>query len=165
MVLGSLGAIASTALLMTETHHPSFGALAITLAFMAGFLGCAFAPWFASFTETVESINPALVATGLAIYGFGVRAVGAIQGLVIPHVIGSPLGTASGWHTWFFVCIGGLVVFIPSTLFMYGPWSPRSAARDLRRHEEEVEAALRARGIVPDVAASASPGAGGTATA
>lgn len=167
MVLGSLGAIAFTALLMTETH-PSFGALAITLAFLAGFLGCGFAPWFASFTETVESINPALVATGLAMYGFGARAVGAVQGLVIPHVIGSPLGTASGWHTWFFVCIGGLVVFIPSTLLMYGPWNPRSAARALRRHEEEVEAALRARGIVPEgasVATASGPGASGAATA
>jgi MFS family permease len=144
MVLGTVGALIATVVLMNE-HHPTYGALAVTLAFLAGFLGCGFAPWFASFTETIESINPALVATGLAFYGFGARSVGAIQGLVIPHIIGSPLGTASGWHTWFYVCIGGLVAFLPFTLVMTGHWSPRKAAAELRRHDEQVDAALRSR--------------------
>ena len=36
-------------------------------------LGVAYTPWMASFTETVEARNPALTATGLAIWGWIVR--------------------------------------------------------------------------------------------
>ena len=144
MVGGALGAIGATLALMNEPH-PSFALLAVILSCLAGCLGAAFAPWFASFTETIESINPALIATGLAFYGFAVRGIQVIQGLVIPHVIGSPLGTVGGWQAWFYVCIGGLVVFLPFTLTMTGRWSPRRAAEERRRHAAEVEAALAAR--------------------
>lgn len=163
MVIGTLGAIGATIALMNQPR-PSFALLAVILACLAGFLGCAFAPWFAGFTETIESINPALVATGLALYGFGARAVGGIQGLVIPHVIGSPLGTASGWHAWFYVCIGGLVAFLPFTLIMTGHWSPRRAAEELRRHAEAVEAALGRGADGHDAAAERAAASGGSAS-
>ena len=43
----------------------------------------------ASFTETVERRNPALTATGLAVWGWIIRAVIAISILILPSVVGS----------------------------------------------------------------------------
>ena len=51
------------------------------------FLGVAYAPWMASFTETVEKRNPALAATGLAIWGLVIRIVIAISVFIVPHVV------------------------------------------------------------------------------
>jgi hypothetical protein len=45
------------------------------LALLSLGLGIAYTPWMASFTETVEARNPALIATGLAIWGWIIRIV------------------------------------------------------------------------------------------
>ena len=50
-------------------------------------VGLVYAPWMASFTETVEPRNPALTATGLAIWGWIIRVVVFVAFLIIPHVI------------------------------------------------------------------------------
>jgi len=52
-------------------------------------LGIAFAPWMASFTETVEARNPALTATGLAIWGWIQRLVVFASFLIIPAIVSS----------------------------------------------------------------------------
>ena len=51
------------------------------------FLGVAYAPWMASFTETVEKRNPALTATGLAVWGLVIRIVIAVSVFIVPHVV------------------------------------------------------------------------------
>jgi hypothetical protein len=43
----------------------------------------------ASFTETVERHNPALVATGLAVWGWILRAVVAVSIFILPFVVSS----------------------------------------------------------------------------
>jgi hypothetical protein len=43
----------------------------------------------ASFTETVERRNPALTATGLAVWGWLLRIVVAVLFLILPHVVNS----------------------------------------------------------------------------
>jgi hypothetical protein len=43
----------------------------------------------ASFTETVEKHNPALIATGLAVWGWIIRVVVALSALFVPIVVGS----------------------------------------------------------------------------
>ena len=48
-------------------------------------LGVAYAPWMASFTETVEQRNPALTATGLAVWGLVIRIVIAVSVFFVPH--------------------------------------------------------------------------------
>ena len=75
--------------LMQAGHHPSYYTLAIILALLSFFLGIAYTPWMASFTETVEARNPALTATGLAIWGWIIRVVVFVAFLIIPHVITS----------------------------------------------------------------------------
>ena len=68
-------------------HHPSYYTLAIMLALLSLGLGIAYTPWMASYTETVEARNPALTATGLAIWGWIIRIVVFLAYLLIPVVI------------------------------------------------------------------------------
>jgi MFS family permease len=90
MLIGGIGgAVMVVVYLMQAGHHPGYYTLAIILAALAFCLGVAYTPWMASFTETVEARNPALTATGLAIWGLIVRIVVCVSFLIIPVVIRS----------------------------------------------------------------------------
>lgn len=52
-------------------------------------MALAYAPWMAAYTETVEAKNPALVATGLALWGWILRLVVGISFIFLPIVITS----------------------------------------------------------------------------
>ncbi len=140
MVLGSAGTIVSIVLLMNAKAGVSFTAMALLLSLMSTSLACAYCPWFASFTETLEAYNPGLIATGSSLYGFATRLVGVPFGIIIPHIVGSPVETAAGWRTWFYVCIGCVVVFVPFIFTMHGHWSPAKARAEFLAHEEKVAA-------------------------
>jgi MFS transporter, ACS family, D-galactonate transporter len=106
MLLGAGAAVVTTILYLLQAgHHPSYYTLAAILAIGSFFLGVAYAPWMASYTETVEARNPALIATGLAIWGWIIRIVVFVAFLIIPAVINSvtPLvaygGTVSQYAT------------------------------------------------------------------
>jgi len=240
MVVGGVGAIVMTTLFALRTSHPHTGyyTFVIIMSLLAVFLGVAFAPWMASFTETVERRNPALTATGLAIWGWILRVLVAVLLLVLPHVVTSatplvengtqvqalakefagpiqtlgavdpktlailsanpknlPAGiTALGeveaklhvtaavalarldaaakvpaadlaflqkygptvekaaaaspaeWRKWWWVAVGGEVVFLPLIFLMAGRWSPAAARRDEQDHARQVEAELAALG-------------------
>jgi MFS family permease len=88
MVIGGLLAAVMTIVYLSQAgHHPSYYTLAFIIAALSLGLGIAYTPWMASFTETVEARNPALTATGLAIWGWIIRVVIFAAFLVIPHVI------------------------------------------------------------------------------
>ena len=91
MLIGAVGSIViSITFLSKATHNsPTFSSVAVLLAFVGIWGGAAFAPWMASFTETVEARNPALTATGLAVWGWILRLIVAAAFLVLPHVINS----------------------------------------------------------------------------
>jgi MFS family permease len=238
MVVGGIGSIVMTLIFASRTTEPQTGyyTFALIISLLAAFLAIAYAPWMASFTETVERRNPALTATGLAVWGWIVRVVVAVSIAVLPLVVSSmtPLvehGTqvqelsqkyapqlatlkvidpatqaalsanptdavaatravgeiVSGlsvnpaeaiarlravgaipaddlavlkehgpevqnaaavtpgqWQTWWWVCVGGEVVFLPLILVMAGRWSPRRAREDLAKHEAEVQRELEA---------------------
>jgi hypothetical protein len=61
----------------------------VIIALLSLGLATAYAPWMAAFTETIERRNPALTATGLAIWGWLLRVVVAVSFLILPHVINS----------------------------------------------------------------------------
>src|ERR1700761_2549147 len=150
MIIGTIGTIISIVLLMNAKHGVSFTEMALILSLLSASLACCYGPWFASFTETLESINPGLIATGSSLYGFATRFVGVPFGIVIPHIVGSPLETASGWRTWFYVCIGCVVVFVPFIFTMHGHWRPSKARAEFRVHSERVAAELaRLQGAEP----------------
>ncbi len=90
MVIGGVGGAVMTVVYLEQAgHHPGYYTLALILAMLSLFLGIAYTPWMASFTETVEARNPALTATGLAIWGWIIRVVVFVAFLIIPHVITS----------------------------------------------------------------------------
>lgn len=89
MVLGGVGAAAMTIVFLNLGAKTSFATFAVVISILAVFLAIAYAPWMASFTETVERRNPALTATGLAVWGWIIRAVIAISLLILPSVVSS----------------------------------------------------------------------------
>ncbi len=246
MVVGAVGAIASTIVFLTRATHPhtSYYTLVAIVSVLAAMLGVAFAPWMAAFTETVERRNPALTATGLAIWGWVIRVVVAGSTFILPFVVNSttplvtygaqvqalatryapelatagavdpatlatlsanPSDPAAGakavaeivqkqhvtpsqaiqdllalakvpkadlaflqahgsdvqtaakaspaqWQHWFWVCIGGQVLFLPLIFLLTGRWSPKRAREDEEQREEQVRLELerlaKARGAV-----------------
>jgi MFS family permease len=89
LVGGVAAAVMTVVYLLQFGHHPSYYTMAIILAVLSFTLGVAYVPWMASFTETVEARNPALIATGLAIWGLIIRIVVFVSYLIIPLVITS----------------------------------------------------------------------------
>jgi len=90
MVVGGVAAAVMTVIFLEQFgHHPSYYTMAIILTVSSITLGIAYVTWMASFTETVEARNPALIATGLAIWGLIIRVVVFASFLVIPIVINS----------------------------------------------------------------------------
>jgi len=242
MVLGallSIGVLIPFALAATrpETSYYTF---ALLVAGIGVFGGMTYAPWMASFTETVEAHNPAATATGLAVYGWIIRAVVAISSAVLPIVVSSatPLvdhgaqvaaaeaqagpalaiinqhpalfaqlsqfppnqvpqalqvqavqqvglpglqvvqkaqpqlailnaygkqvqaaasSNPKDWQNWWWVCVGGEVIFIPFIFMMAGQWSPRRAREEVEEHERLVAqqlSALAGPGPDPEEAAA-----------
>ena len=236
MVLGGVGAIVMTIVFLNLGAKTSYATFAVVISILAVFLAIAYAPWMASFTETVEKRNPALTATGLAVWGWIIRAVIAISILILPSVISSmtplvtygaqaatiqatypqqvatlavidpttlaalhanPADTAAAatavgeiakafsvtpavatsqllglaklpaadqaflaehgtavtnaasaapgqWKDWWWVCVGGEIVFLPFILLMAGRWSPRKAREDAAEHDRLVQGELEA---------------------
>jgi MFS family permease len=236
MVLGGVGAIVMTIIFLNLGAGTSYAKFAVVISILAAFLGIAYAPWMASFTETVEKHNPALTATGLAVWGWIIRAVIAISVLILPSVVSSmtplvtygpqaaaiqaaypqqlatlavidpqtqaalganPADTAAvtkavgeiatafkvtpteagarllalsklpkadqaflaahgndvtkasasapgQWKDWWWICVGGEVVFLPFILVLTGRWRPRKAREDAEEHERAVQQELAA---------------------
>jgi len=236
MILGGVGAVVMTILYLMRATHPStsYYTFALLFTLLAVALGVAYGPWMASFTETVERHNPALTATGLAIWGWVLRAVVAVSIFILPYVVPSvtplvdnsavalkaeailkadplvsvviahpalftelskyptagkipaPLldkaikevgitkleavakdpkikseaaffsanaatltsveaasaATAHQWQHWYWVCVGGELVFLPMVLVMAGRWRPKKARQDADEHERRVREEL-----------------------
>jgi hypothetical protein len=81
--------ITATVFLIFQVNDPhvSYGSNVLTVVLLGIAIGCAYAPWMASYTEHVESHNPALTATGLAVFGWILRIVVAISFLILPRII------------------------------------------------------------------------------
>lgn len=236
MVIGSVGAAVMTIVFLNLGASTSYATFAVVISILAVFLAIAYAPWMASFTETVEKRNPALTATGLAVWGWIIRAVIAISVLILPSVIGSmtplvtygaqvstlgakyssQLATAAAikpqtqaalqanpanpaalqaavtdiaktfsvspaaatarltalaavpkadllflnehgtavqaaaaaapgqWKNWWWICVGGELVFLPFILVMAGRWSPRKAREDAEQHDRLIQSEMAA---------------------
>ncbi len=89
MLVGAVGAIVVTMAMISQVNHPHTGYYSnVTVAVLMGLaIACAYTPWMASYTEQVEAHNPALSATGLAVWGWVLRIVVALSFVVLPRVI------------------------------------------------------------------------------
>ena len=262
MMVGVLGSMAMLIVFLRQANDPHTGyyTLVVIEIFLAAFISLTYAPWMAGYTEMVEAKNPALVGTGLALWGWLLRLTVGLSFIFLPLVINSvnpvvnnlqyaqtpPTGTApfnvqafqvahpksvafaeanaswltvlsepqnapivaaantnpsaanlaaltkavgpavfakvvanivslktlvvpyqaqltylshhqaqltdllngvgrsaKQWQRWFWVCLGGMVLFIPTIFLNRGRWSPRKAADDEKKHSEDVERELR----------------------
>ena len=90
MLAGGIGgSVMLWVYLLQAGQHPSFATLAVISCVQTVFMGFAYVTWMASFTETVEAHNPALTATGLAIWGWLVRLVVTACFLCMPLLVKS----------------------------------------------------------------------------
>lgn len=137
MLLGVVGNILVTLIFISRDGQPTSPAIMGTLLFLGGLFGpIAYVGWMAGFTETVEDVNPALVATGIAIWGSLLRLVVVLSTWGFGFVVINTQSPAQ-WATWWWVCIGGMLIFIPTTFLASGYWSPARARAAIQAKLEE----------------------------
>lgn len=128
MFLGGIATIIVTILFISRIGVPTSGALmAVFLSLFGLTLAVGYVTWMALFTENLEEINPALVATGLSVQGAVLRLVVVLSTLGFAAVVTNPLN-GSQWATWWWVCAAGAAVFLPTIFAISGSWRPMSAA-------------------------------------
>ena len=91
MLIGGIGTLAATVLFALRATQPTTGYYTFAWIFVGigALTGITFAPWMASFTETVEKHNPAATATGLAVWGWIFRITVAVSAAFLPLVVSS----------------------------------------------------------------------------
>lgn len=156
LVGGVLTIIFELILLFNLGNALSFTELSIITACMSGSFGFAAVAFYAGFTETIEARNPALIATGLAIWGWIIRFIAFLSFLLIPHIVTSATTLLEGktqtaafkaattdvygeWKIWLWICVAGVVVFMLTVPLHRGPWSP-AKARELRAAHDRMSA-------------------------
>ncbi len=88
MIFGAVLTAVSIALYLSHFgHHTSYVTVAVLVSLISVGLGVAYTPWMASFSETCENHNPALTATGLAVWGLTIRVVIFFMLIAVPMVI------------------------------------------------------------------------------
>ncbi len=234
MLLGGVTAVVTSIVFASLATHPrtSYTTFVVVIMVMSASRGVAYAPWMAAYTETLERRNPALVATGLAIWGWILRLVAAASFLIVPFVVPSATPVAdygphasalqaryaaqiatlklvqpatlavlqadptnrkaeiaavsqisraadisftaatadlvaaskipaadraflsthgrevlaaraaapAQWQHWWYVCVAGEVLFLPTIFLLVGRWRRSSAVRDEEEHERLVTA-------------------------
>jgi MFS family permease len=91
MLLGALISMVMLIVFLGDASHAHTGyyTLALEASLLAIGLSLVFAPWMAGYTESVEDKNPALVATGLALWGWILRLTVGLSFIFLPLVITS----------------------------------------------------------------------------
>jgi MFS family permease len=135
MFVGAVACIVMTVVLILQVDHPHTGYYSnvLVVVLLATAIGCAYSPWMAGYTEQVERHNPALTATGLAIWGWILRIVVALSFLVLPWVIttSTTLVDNEGAATTL-QAIQTAVPYAPSTTACAGKSAPASVVAGLR---------------------------------
>ncbi len=98
MIAGAIGMLVFIPLLISHAGHVTSHTSASVASYFTVvwicsgiffFQAMAYSTWMASFTETCEAHNPALIATGLSVWGGLLRFTAAIAYIFIPFVITS----------------------------------------------------------------------------
>ncbi len=145
-----VGGVVSAAIIWVFMAHASpnatFVGMALVGSVISTMMGFAYAAWMASFTETVEAHNPALTATGLAIWGWLLRLVVTFSFVALPRVV-DPVSAPARWQVWYGICAAAALVFVASIFAMKGRWNPARARQDAAVHNQAVAAALAGMGV------------------
>ncbi len=89
MLVGAAGSIVMLIIFLRQADHPytGFGTLITLEVLLAAFISLTYAPWMAAYTEMVEARNPALVGTGLALWGWILRLTVGLSFIFLPLVV------------------------------------------------------------------------------
>ena len=89
MLVGAFGSIVMLILFLRQADHPftPFSTLITLEVLLAAFISLTYAPWMAAYTEMVEAKNPALVGTGLALWGWTLRLTVGLSFIFLPLVV------------------------------------------------------------------------------
>ena len=139
MFLGGVTTIIVTILFISRIGVPTSGPLmAVFLSLFGISLAVGYVTWLALFTENLEEINPALIATGLAVQGAILRVVVVLcfAGFVV--VVVNPFN-GTQWGTWWWVCAVGAAVFLPTIFTLSGSWRPISASAAAQERSPKLE--------------------------
>lgn len=117
-VLG-IGAFGYLIALISRGGVVPTGELMLCGTLLGATLAMAYAPWMANYSENAEDIDPRLQGTAFGIYGFLTKFMAFVVLLLCPQVIKAVGGS---WVPWLWVCMAGLVIFIPATFIFKGPW-------------------------------------------
>jgi MFS family permease len=120
ILIGTCAVALTLLLFMGLTPDSGLGMISLTLFCLSFCLAIGNVTWLAAFTETAETINPALIGTALAIQGAILRLSSIGTAATEAFVVGN----GQGWASWWWVCIACLAVFLPSMLVLTGGWSP-----------------------------------------
>ena len=149
MVLATIGTMAANVVFITRIGQPTSPLFMGILLAVSALVGpIAYVTWMAAFTEMLEEINPALIATGMAIQGSVLRSVVVISTIGFLLVVATTsLFDPGRWAIWWWVCLGGLVIFLLTVFIHPGPWS-------VARAKAEIETHLREEGLTLEPVAS-----------
>lgn len=137
MLAGSITTIIVTILFIGRIGVPTdSGLMMIFLSLFGITMAVGYVTWMAAFTETVEDINPALVATGLAVQGLILRMVVVLSTLSFSFVVTDDLDGAQ-WGTWWWVCIVGAALFIPTIFMAHGYWTTARMRAAVQAEQEQ----------------------------
>jgi sugar phosphate permease len=91
MLVGSIGSIVALVFFIhaADNPHTAIDTLIILEIVLASFISLTYAPWMAGYTEMVEARNPALVGTGLALWGWILRLTVGLSFIFLPLVVNS----------------------------------------------------------------------------
>jgi MFS family permease len=141
MLAGCLLTIIVTILFIGRIGVPTSSGLMIVFLSLFGItMAVGYVTWMAAYTETIEDINPALVATGMAVEGFILRMVVVLSTLAFSFVV-TNAQDGSQWATWWWICIAGLIVFLPTIFVVSGYWRPASTRAAAQARNLNVETA------------------------
>jgi len=147
MLAGAIGSIVVTILLLSRTSHPhtSYYTNALIVMALGIALGTAYPAWMAQYTEAVEDKNPALAATGLALWGWVLRIVVAGSFLALPYVIttSNPLVDNVQAAT-ALQAFQAAQPFVPSATSTHLPKAPQNVITELEQSGGPPELALAA---------------------
>jgi MFS family permease len=120
ILVGTIGTAAVLAHYITMIGSGAgFGHIVVVYAGLYLFMGVAYVPWMASFSEDAEDVDPSLQGAALGLWGMTVRVM-----IVVLLLVATQVAAAYGWGTWLLVALLGQVLFLVSVMAYKGGWRP-----------------------------------------
>lgn len=137
MMIGGIATVIVILLFRGRIGVPTSGGLMIVFLSLFGLtLAVGYVSWLAAFTETLEDINPALIATGLSVQGFILRLVVVLSTVGFIFTVTGNQTDPSQWATWWMVCAVGAVLYIPTIFLIRGYWRTSSSRAAVAAEQE-----------------------------